>query len=106
MDENNVETPLLSWTDATPFSGIDTIGLSTVGSAVFYKINCSLGAAFPNSACADNTDCRTLANTECRLKTLRNNSVLLQACQCLAGFQPIPGQLRHTVKRRFCCTSD
>lgn len=102
MDENNVDKPLLSWSDSSPFPGIDTIGLSTVGSAVFYKIDCSLGAAFPNGACAEDLDCRTLANTECRMKTLRNNSVLLRSCQCIAGYQQIPGKLGIHLNVKIC----
>ncbi len=96
MDENTVGNPLLTWEDVTPFPGIDTVGLTGFGSAVFYRFGCSLGLALPDGACITDADCGSLANTECKPRNIEHSSVTLQSCQCLTGFQPIPGT--ETVK--------
>ena len=38
MDENNLESPILSWQDPRPHNTpLDTLGLTALGSGVFFK---------------------------------------------------------------------
>ena len=58
--------------------------------------SCSLQSELPGSACASDGDCAYLANTVCRLKTSSASAaaVKVKVCQCMEGFQPIPGIYR------------
>ena len=96
MDENNLESPILSWQDPRPHNTpLDTLGLTALGSGVFFKYSCSLQSELPGSACTSDGDCSYLANTVCRLKTESTSAaaVKVKVCQCMEGFQPIPGML-------------
>ena len=42
MYENTVDSPLMSWSDPHVAYDISEIGLSTVGAAVLYGVNCGL----------------------------------------------------------------
>ena len=55
--------------------------------------SCSLQSELPGSACTSDGDCSYLANTVCRLKTESTSAaaVKVKVCQCMEGFQPIPG---------------
>lgn len=93
MDENTVEFPILTWTDPTPYPNIDTMGLSALGSAVFYRYMCSLGSSFPDGVCLVDDDCEHLANTECKPRTIGlADTASFQSCQCRAGYQVIPSK--------------
>ena len=54
VDENTIGDPISSWKDPSPSSGIDTMGLTAVGSAVFYKYMCGMGSEFPDGICSSN----------------------------------------------------
>ncbi len=40
MNENFLDSPLASWSDISPEEGIDMVGMTAVGSAVFYRYAC------------------------------------------------------------------
>ena len=69
--------------------------------------SCSLQSELPGSACTSDGDCAYLANTVCRLKTSATSaaSVKVKVCQCMQGFQPIPGEqnLTHVTFSRPEC---
>ena len=66
--------------------------------------SCSLQSELPGSACASDGDCAYLANTVCRLKTSSASAaaVKVKVCQCMEGFQPIPGMMKiyHIKKKK------
>ena len=94
VDENTVGDPIASWTDPTPYTGIDTMGLTAVGSAIFYKYQCGFGSTFPDGICASDSACEHLANTRCQPRALgeSNETAIFQSCQCLPGYQVIPSK--------------
>lgn len=53
MNENTLDTPLASWSDSSvpPDWEIDTFGLTAVGSAVFYRYDCSRASDQPEGIC-------------------------------------------------------
>jgi hypothetical protein len=66
--ENTVDSPLLSWSDPHLAYDISQVGLSTVGAAVLYGVECGLepGLFYPEGTCRlDDQDCESLANTRC-----------------------------------------
>ena len=66
--ENTVDNPLLSWSDPNMSYDISQIGLSTVGAAVLYGVDCGLdpGLFYPEGTCRlDDSDCETFPNTKC-----------------------------------------
>ncbi len=51
MNENSLSSPLASWSDPSPIRDADTLGLTAVGSAVFYRYRCSMAAENPDGVC-------------------------------------------------------
>eukprot|EP00095_Tigriopus_kingsejongensis_P004977 maker-scaffold96_size378025-snap-gene-2.30 protein:Tk04977 transcript:maker-scaffold96_size378025-snap-gene-2.30-mRNA-1 annotation:"hypothetical protein BRAFLDRAFT_67239" len=89
VNEHNPNKAMLSWQDGDPFGGIDTIGLSAIGAAAFYELDCPLIFSSPGGICAQTEDCENLANTECLNERIEGN-VVIRTCQCRSGHIQIP----------------
>ena len=66
--ENTVDSPLLSWSDPHLAYDISQVGLSTVGAAVLYGVDCGLDPElfYPDGTCRlDDEDCQAFPNTRC-----------------------------------------
>ncbi|XP_059080304.1 uncharacterized protein LOC131878372 [Tigriopus californicus] len=96
IDAHFPDKPLVSWQDEDPFSGIDTIGLSAIGSAAFYELDCDFIFSSPGGICAQNQDCDNLANTDC-LNERIDRDVVIRTCQCRSGNIQIPDIQRSFV---------
>jgi len=121
LDEATLAQPLVSWQDPAAMeasaeaegneasaSRMNNVGLTAIGSAVFFKYTCSLGAPFPGGLClSTGVDCAHLAHTECRPWLAGSDGVnameqgdgdtlvIAQTCQCQPGHLPIPSENQH-----------
>ena len=93
VEENTLLNPLFSWRDLgnRDLVDVDSVGLTSLQSAVFYKFDCSLstGSSRTNIVCKSDNDCRALANTECK-EVVPEINVMMRSCQCKQGYQIIP----------------
>ena len=66
--ENTVDSPLLAWSDPHVPYDISSIGLSSVGAAVLYGVDCGLepDLFYPEGTCRlKDEDCEAFPNTRC-----------------------------------------